>query len=170
MHWRFLFDILRLDFWCRLFVCLFKVYARQFCEPCHLEVRLQEGALTLVVSVLSLLSLLSCRSGLYCRGSGLSLRPSKASIATNQVNFLNPEKCPSPLSFSSRRKIASDRDSFCDLSRKKRPHCGLAGDGNVCDRKLQRFAIAIFGALRAALLREKERERERACGSHLMAS
>ena len=26
-------------------------------------------------------------------------------------------------------------------------HCGFAGDGNVCDRKSRRFAIAIFGAL-----------------------
>ena len=31
---------------------------------------------------------------------------------------------------------------------KKRPHCGLTGDGDVRDRKSLRFAIAIFGALR----------------------
>ena len=30
---------------------------------------------------------------------------------------------------------------------KKHPHCSLAGDGDVCDRKPRRFAIANFGAL-----------------------
>ena len=31
---------------------------------------------------------------------------------------------------------------------RKRPHCGLAGDGDVCDRRSRRFVIAaIFGAL-----------------------
>ena len=37
--------------------------------------------------------------------------------------------------------------------KKKRPRCGLAGDGDVCDRKLQRSAIASFGALRYRLRR-----------------
>ena len=30
---------------------------------------------------------------------------------------------------------------------RKGPRCGLVGDGDLCDRKSRRFAIAIFGAL-----------------------
>ena len=47
------------------------------------------------------------------------------------------------LRFFLRRKVAY----FCNFSRKKAPHCGFAGGGDVCDRKPRRFAIAIFGAL-----------------------
>ena len=39
---------------------------------------------------------------------------------------------------------------FAIFRGKKRPHCGLAGDGDFRDRKSRRFAIAIFGALRYA--------------------
>ena len=33
---------------------------------------------------------------------------------------------------------------FVIVRGKRCPHCGLAGDGDVCDRKLRRFAIVIF--------------------------
>ena len=58
-------------------------------------------------------------------------------------------------SLATKLKVASDSDSFCDFSRiletlvNKDPHCGFAGDGDVCNRKSRRFAIAIFGANRS---------------------
>ena len=35
---------------------------------------------------------------------------------------------------------------FLQREEEKDPHCGLAGKEDVCDKKLRRFAIAIFGA------------------------
>ena len=45
-------------------------------------------------------------------------------------------------------KNTSDGDCFCDFRWKKTLHCDSAGDVDTCDRELQRFAIAIFGAVR----------------------
>ena len=46
-------------------------------------------------------------------------------------------------------KIASDCNSFCSFFEAKRKfHCRLAGDGDVCDRKSRRLAFASSGALR----------------------
>ena len=47
-----------------------------------------------------------------------------------------------------RRIDAAIATRFAIFLRKKRPHSGLAGDGDVCDKMTRRFAIAIFGALR----------------------
>ena len=44
-----------------------------------------------------------------------------------------------------RWQIASDCNFFVATSREEKRPCCLAGDGNVCDRNAQRFAIAIFG-------------------------
>ena len=55
--------------------------------------------------------------------------------------------------FSCDEKSLAIAISFCHFSRKqkKRAHrtASLAGDGDVCDRKLQRFAVTVFGALRS---------------------
>ena len=67
--------------------------------------------------------------------------------------FFGNQKClrppREPCDFLLRRKVASDCNwiLFAIFKEKRRPHCGLAGDGDVCDKKSQRFVIAIFGAL-----------------------
>ena len=43
---------------------------------------------------------------------------------------------------------------FAIFSEKERPHCGLAGDRDVCDRKNAAIALAIFGALRSQIVSE----------------
>ena len=53
---------------------------------------------------------------------------------------LGPPKCPSPPQKALRFVLVTKKSlaiaiPFAMIRGKERPHCGLAGDGNVCDRK-----------------------------------
>ena len=59
--------------------------------------------------------------------------------------FPPPESLAISLATTKLQAIATP---FAIFRRKNRPHCGLAGDGDVCNRTSRRFATAaIFGAL-----------------------
>ena len=74
----------------------------------------------------------------------------------NIAAMFGPQKCPAP-SPESLAIFACDGKSLAIaiilaiFRGIMRPHCGLAGDGDVCDRKPREFAIAIFGALTTSL-------------------
>ena len=51
-----------------------------------------------------------------------------------------------PCDFPCDRKSLAIAILFVIFQEEKYPHCGLAGDGDVCDKKSRRFAIAISGA------------------------
>ena len=78
----------------------------------------------------------------------LRLRLRFFDVGEKSQRFLGPWMVLPPYrALRLRRKIASDCDCFAIFQRKKRPRCGLADNGDVCDRKSRRFAIAIFSAL-----------------------
>ena len=77
---------------------------------------------------------------------------SNLAVVSEKQRFLGPKSCSPPK--SSRFLGAMENRKpllfffWCDLSKEKRPHCGLDGDGDACDKRLRRrFAIAICGAL-----------------------